>query len=103
MLFRSKVALDNFGSGKDDFSSLTDFNIDILKIDKNIISGIEESPKKQEICRSLVSLCERLEIQLIAKGVDNKAQSEILQNIGIYIQQGLFWYKPMSAEKIKSI
>ena len=98
-----KVALDNFGSGKDDFSSLTDFNIDILKIDKNIISGIEESPKKQEICRSLVSLCERLEIQLIAKGVDNKAQSEILQNIGIYIQQGLFWYKPMSAEKIKSI
>ena len=98
-----KIALDNFGSGKDDFSSLADFNIDILKIDKEIIRGIEKSAKKQEICKSLVNLCNNLSIELFAKGVENSAQSEVLRNMGIFIQQGLFWHQPMTVAELKNL
>ena len=98
-----KVALDNFGSGKDDFSSIADFNIDILKIDKEIIRGIEKSVKKQEICKSLVSLCSNLGIALIAKGVENSVQSDVLRNMGIFIQQGLFWHQPMTVAELKKL
>lgn len=98
-----KVALDNFGSGKDDFSSIADFNIDILKIDKEIIRGIEKSVKKQEICKSLVNLCSSLGIALIAKGVENSVQSDVLRNMGIFIQQGLFWHQPMTVAELKKL
>lgn len=98
-----KIALDNFGSGDDSLSSLADFNIDILKIDKKIISGIENSAKKQEICKSLVGLCNKFDIQLIAKGVENSLQSDVLLNMGIFIQQGSFWHNPMTIAELKDL
>jgi diguanylate cyclase (GGDEF)-like protein len=96
-----KIALDDFGSNNDSFSSLAAINLDILKIDKEIITEIDKSPKKQEISKSIVSLCKTLEIQVCAKGVENSAESKALQNIGIYIQQGVFWHEPMTATELK--
>jgi diguanylate cyclase (GGDEF)-like protein len=96
-----KIALDDFGSSNDSFSSLAAINVDILKIDKEIIREIDKSPKKQEICKSIVNLCKTLEIQVCAKGVENSAESKALQDIGIHIQQGVFWHEPMTASEFK--
>jgi len=96
-----KLGLDDFGSANDSLSSLIALDVDILKLDKNIIRGIEKSQKKQELCKGIVDLCKRLDIHICAKGVDNSAESNALKNLGIYIQQGVFWDKPMTVADLR--
>ncbi len=89
-----KTAIDDFGAGYAGMKLLSDFQPDLIKIDMDLIRGIDTNRPRQAIVRSLVRLCEELNIQVIAEGIETSAERDFLQDTGIHLMQGYLFAKP---------
>ena len=97
-----KFALDDFGSGLSNLNRLRMWNISVLKLDIQLISGIDQDTKGQILLRNFRQMASDLDILLIAEGVETKEEEEVLLNLGIYLQQGFLRAAPMSIEAFTS-
>lgn len=92
-----RIAIDDFGSGYSNFSYISEFPIDKIKIDKSFIDYIGESEKGEAVLDSLVLLSLRLGIDLVAEGVETEAQVHYLQLRECMLMQGYYFSKPLPA------
>lgn len=90
-----RCTLDDFGSGFSSLGLLTDFPIDCLKIDKSFMDGIF-SDKTRMVVSSIINLASSLSIDVVAEGVENSAQLDILKEIGGRVVQGYVYSRPMT-------
>ena len=97
-----KFALDDFGSGLSNLNRLRMWNISVLKLDIQLISGIDQDTKGQVLLRNLGQMASDLDILLIAEGVETKEEEQVLLNLDIYLQQGFLRAAPMSIEAFTS-
>lgn len=88
------TALDDFGSGYANLDWLADLSPDSIKIDMHLIRDIDTNPKKKVIVNTLTSLCRQLDIDVLAEGVETKAERDTLAEMGVVKQQGYFFGKP---------
>ena len=91
-----KILMDDFGVGFSNFKNLKNMPIDTIKIDKSFIDEIVTDSKSREIVKFLISLCKVNGMEVIAEGVDNKEQVEILRKAKCDTIQGFFYSKPLS-------
>lgn len=91
------TAIDDFGSGYSGLNFLARFQPHALKIDMELVRGIDASPARQGIVAGLVLMAERLGIRLIAEGIETAAESATLRTLGIRYQQGYLFAKPAIA------
>ena len=89
------LAMDDFGTGYSSLSYLTKLPIDMIKIDKSLIDTISEG----EIVSAIISMGHALGCKLIAEGVEEQKQVELLAQKGCDYVQGFIWGKPMSFDK----
>lgn len=89
------VAIDDFGTGFSGLSYLTNFPADKIKIDRFFVSGIGMVSKSEAILKSIVSLAEGLDCDLIAEGVETEAQRQFLLDIGCCGMQGYYYDAPL--------
>ena len=89
-----KTAIDDFGAGYAGMKLLADFQPDIIKIDMDLIRNVDTSPARQVIVRNLVRLCEEMNIQVIAEGIETLAERDFLHDAGIHLMQGYLFAKP---------
>lgn len=102
--FGFNLAIDDFGSGYSSFQYLKVMPINKLKIDRMFIKELEYSSSDQAIIQSLVSIAKNMGFSLLAEGVENKAQLDILNDKGVFIIQGYYFSKPISpAEIVKKL
>lgn len=94
------IALDDFGTGYSSFSYLMNLPIDILKIDKSFVDGITESTKKESIIGSIVSIAKKIELFVVAEGVETFEQLDILKKQDCDKIQGYLFSKPMPENEI---
>jgi EAL domain-containing protein (putative c-di-GMP-specific phosphodiesterase class I) len=95
--FRSmglKVAIDDFGAGYSGLNMLADFQPDQIKIDMNLVRGIERHGPRQSIVRAVVQVCGDLGIDVIAEGVESLAEYAWFAEHGIRLFQGYLFAKP---------
>jgi len=95
--FRSmglKVAIDDFGAGYSGLNMLADFQPDQIKIDMNLVRGIERHGPRQAIIRAVVQVCGDLGIDVIAEGVESLAEYAWFAEHGIRLFQGYLFAKP---------
>lgn len=92
--FGFKTAIDDFGAGYAGMKLLADFQPDIIKLDMDLIRGIDTHRARQAIVRSLVRLCEELRIQVVAEGIETMAERDCLWDIGIHLMQGYLFARP---------
>lgn len=71
----------------------------MIKLDKKFIENMMISSKGRLILEQVVSMANKLELGLLAEGVETKEQVELLQNIGCDQVQGYYYAKPMPAEE----
>jgi EAL domain-containing protein (putative c-di-GMP-specific phosphodiesterase class I) len=88
------TALDDFGAGYAGLSLLSQFQTDLIKLDMELLRGIEASPVKQAIVRGLISIAAELGIMLLAEGVETVAELGVLKALGINLFQGYYFAKP---------
>jgi EAL domain-containing protein (putative c-di-GMP-specific phosphodiesterase class I) len=89
-----RTAIDDFGAGYAGLNLLARFQPDIVKIDIDLIRGIDVSMPKQVIVENIVSLCNKLGIVALAEGIETVAERDFLVSIGIDLMQGFLFARP---------
>lgn len=92
------IALDDFGTGYSSFNYLTQIPIDTLKIDKSFIDGICCNDKDKCIADSIINLAHKMNITVVAEGVEEIEQLSILKSQLCDTLQGYLFSKPLRAE-----
>ena len=89
-----KVAIDDFGAGYSGLNLLADFQPDQIKIDMNLVRGIEGHGPRQSIVRAVAQVCEDLGIDVIAEGVETVPEYLWFAELGVTLFQGYLFAKP---------
>lgn len=89
-----KVAIDDFGAGYSGLNLLAAFQPDMIKLDMNLIRGVESSGPRQSIVRAIVQVCFDLGIDVIAEGVETKEEYSWLESEAVRLCQGYLFARP---------
>lgn len=92
------IALDDFGSGYSALGFLRDLPVDVVKIDRSIISDIDQDPINQDLLRSIMTICRHLDVEVLAEGVELDTELQWLSAAGIRLMQGYLLGRPASFE-----
>lgn len=96
------IALDDFGTKYTNLSILSDIHVDVLKLDKSLVNSMIENEKNRIILENIIHMCSQLEIEVIAEGVETKAQEEILGQLGCHLIQGYLYSKPIPQHEFET-
>lgn len=88
------TALDDFGAGHAGLSLLARFQPDIIKLDMDLVRGLEASLPRRVIVNGVARMCRELGITLIAEGVESVGELDALRAIGIRYIQGYLFARP---------
>ena len=94
-----KLAIDDFGTGYSSLAYLKLFPIDYLKIDRSFVSNIASDANDAAIAKSVIVLAHSMNLKVMAEGVENLEQLDILREQDCDFIQGYFFSKPLSAKE----
>lgn len=89
-----KTAIDDFGAGFAGLKLLSDFQPDLIKIDMDLVRGVDTSRPRQAIVRNLARLCEEMGITVIAEGIETLGERDFVADCGIRLMQGYLFAQP---------
>lgn len=95
-----RIALDDFGTGYSSLSYLQRLPIDTLKIDKSFIDSITNLESSKQIIGSIISLVHKMEISVVAEGVETEQQLDYLRIQDCDSIQGFLWGKPLEEKNL---
>ncbi|WP_230874591.1 EAL domain-containing protein [Methylomonas sp. LL1] len=90
-----RVAVDDFGTGYSSMAQLTRLPVNVLKIDRAFVDGIEKQPESRAVVRAIIGLGRALGLKMVAEGVENRSQLLELRNFGCHYIQGYLFYRPL--------
>ncbi len=93
-----ELAIDDFGTGFSSLNNLRHFPFDRLKIDQSFTREIDNSPGGTEITLSIIDMARRLNLSIIAEGVETRAQADFLKAQGCQEFQGYLFSRPLPAQ-----
>ena len=96
-----RVLMDDFGIGFSNVGNLRKIPFDVVKIDKSFIDGIVTDTKSREIVRFLIGLCKINGMEVVAEGVDNKEQVEILKKAKCDTIQGFYYSQALDKKSFE--
>ncbi len=97
------LAIDDFGTGYSSLAYLRRLPIDKLKIDRSFVAEMPQDATSVEIAGTVVSLARTLGLEVLAEGVETKAQLDVLIGFGCDTVQGWYFSKPVQAEAIEAM
>jgi diguanylate cyclase (GGDEF)-like protein/PAS domain S-box-containing protein len=95
-----RIAIDDFGTGFSSLGQLRHFPIDMIKVDRSFVQGVEHDAKDAAIAANLVSLAHALGLVAIAEGIESKGQLASLRELGCDLAQGYLFARPVPAEQL---
>jgi diguanylate cyclase (GGDEF)-like protein/PAS domain S-box-containing protein len=92
------LAIDDFGTGYSSLSYLADLPIDLLKVDRSFVHGIDHAlPRRQTLLRAVLALADSLTIGSVAEGVETMQEADFLTEAGCGLGQGYFYSRAINA------
>jgi EAL domain-containing protein (putative c-di-GMP-specific phosphodiesterase class I) len=89
--------VDTLGAGYAGLTSFATLDPDIVKLDMNLVRGIEGSAVKRKLVGSVAVLCREMEMLVVAEGVETVAERDVLTELGCDLFQGFLFARPASA------
>jgi diguanylate cyclase (GGDEF)-like protein len=89
------LSIDDFGTGYSNLSKLKLFAFDALKIDKSFISDVATNADSRAIVANTIELANKINVQVIAEGVETKAQLDFLKSLNCDMVQGYYFSPPV--------
>lgn len=90
----AKVALDDLGAGTASLNYLTDLRPDVVKLDRGLVTGIDESLPRQRLVASIVDYAHEQGTAVVAEGIENERELEAVRALGADLGQGWHLAKP---------
>ncbi len=97
-----KVAVDDFGTGYSSLGYLQRLPIDIIKIDRAFVVGVEK-PFEAALIKAVIQIADALSLRTVAEGVETEAQAEALAELGCEYGQGYLFGTPQPAETMSLV
>jgi diguanylate cyclase (GGDEF)-like protein len=92
-----RIAIDDFGTGYSSLHYLARLPVDILKIDRSLVSDLDGTPERSVIIAAVVHLSQVLKLTTVVEGVETPAQADELEMLGCRMGQGYLWAEPLPA------
>lgn len=94
------ISIDDFGTGYSSLSYLQRFTIDRIKIDRSFVNGLPSLSSHQAIVEAIIAMASRLDIALLAEGVETAEQLQFLLSRGCTHVQGYYFSHPLPADQV---
>lgn len=98
-----QIYLDDFGTGYSSLNYLKRLPIDVLKMDRDFISGIKIDSKEEAIAKTIINLGHNLNIKVNAEGVETEGQLQFLKDNACDYVQGYIFSKPLPADEFEKL
>jgi EAL domain-containing protein (putative c-di-GMP-specific phosphodiesterase class I) len=95
-----RLAVDDVGAGQSNYNMILDCCPDALKVDAYAVRGCHADPHRVAVLESITTLARRFGAQIVAEGVEEAADLEVLLRLGINLIQGYMLAKPMSVQSL---
>jgi diguanylate cyclase (GGDEF)-like protein len=95
-----RIAIDDFGTGYSSLSLLQQFPIQCIKIDRAFVQNIESEVGTQNIVRTIIAMASAMGADIVAEGIEDQAQLNILSGMNCQRAQGYFISKPVAVEHV---
>ncbi len=92
-----RISLDDFGTGQSSLGRLRDFTFDKVKIDRAFVSRITTDRTSEHIVKAIIAMCDGLDLQVVAEGIEEKADADKLKALGCTMGQGYYYGRPVDA------
>ncbi|CAB0151259.1 putative signaling protein [Pseudidiomarina piscicola] len=89
------IALDDFGTGFSSLSYLKRLPIDIVKIDRSFIAGIDRHRSDRVLINSVINIAQSLDFAVLAEGIETKEQADFVTDLGCNYMQGYYFGRPL--------
>jgi diguanylate cyclase (GGDEF)-like protein len=97
-----RVAIDDFGTGYASLTYLRQLAVDVVKLDRTFVAGIEHNAKDRALSTAIAEMARALYLTLVAEGVETEAQVRFLESIGCTEMQGFLFSRPQPADVLDS-
>lgn len=97
-----ELALDDFGTGYSGLMYLDEPMFDIIKIDKSFVSRITSEPDSTRLMDCVIDIARKMNLSIIAEGVETQQQAHYLTQQGISLLQGYYFFKPMPLDGLSN-
>lgn len=100
----AKLYLDDFGSGFSSFSTVRDYDFDIIKLDMGFVQKITSTDNKvKNIIQSIIDMAHNVNAKVIAEGVEVQEQIDFLKSAGCDYMQGYYYSRPLPQEEFEQL
>lgn len=93
--------MDDFGDGYSSLSCLKELTVDVIKLDRNFFTGTGE--KAELVLEAMTSLLTKMNVQMVAEGVETPEQLKFLRKNTCDLIQGYIFYKPMPVSEFEQL
>jgi EAL domain-containing protein (putative c-di-GMP-specific phosphodiesterase class I) len=93
-----RVSIDDFGTGYSSLRYLHTLPVDEIKIDRSFVENLPADRQNSDLVRVIKNIADIYSLQCVVEGVEREEQSRFLRSIGLPIQQGFLFTRPMDAE-----
>ena len=97
------IAVDDFGTGYSNLAYLKRFPVDLLKVDKSFVDGLEDNPEDTAIVKAIVDLARALGMQTVAEGIETTEQADQLRDLECELGQGYYFSEPLPAAEARAL
>jgi EAL domain-containing protein (putative c-di-GMP-specific phosphodiesterase class I) len=95
------IVLDDFGTGYSSLSYISKYSVDIVKLDRNFIIGIEHDLAQRKLVEAIIKLAHSLSILVVAEGIETEEQRRLVVDMGVDEMQGYLFGRPMPIELLE--
>ena len=96
-----EISIDDFGTGYSSLAYLTTLPISELKIDRSFVRELGITPQSQAVVTAIIALARSLGLRVVAEGVENLRQMEVLHRLGCGVMQGFLFSRPIPPDELE--
>lgn len=97
------ISMDDFGAGYSNLNTFSRLPIQIIKLDRAFMLGVEENKRIKGILSSVIDMAHAMEIKVVCEGVEREEHVQLLREIGCDYAQGYYFSKPISVDQFQKL